>query len=389
MRGPRGRSNGPWLPARVPRFLDSRGGHSAPYDVSSILHAPRGARVARPGWGRFRLDWPATTSGRRCVSRRARAEVSWTAAGVRRYVFVPPTGRVYPGRRLAAADVSRSSSVVALPFRRVLRRTPDGRLWALCAPASRQAARRAPLLALARGTAEDELNEPAALRRRACHRPRYLRRPPRSALLPDARKANASAATPSSIERRPGAGAGSLVRPPEPTAPSVSSSLRQLSARAIARSCPAPTSAPRLPLTPPAQPRRAHQAIRAPDRASSGQVWDGNVGCKCPDVPTPHPRPPVARPAALVADSTPRSPAAAAEPHRRNALIVTPTRNVLVASQSRTRKQTCCAPTLAPPTRSRSSSPSKAGCARLARERRTSSAEAEAIAHRTADQLPR
>ena len=65
------------------------------------------------------------------VDRRGNAEVSWTAGGVRRYVFVPPTGRVYPGRRLAAADVSRSSSAVALPFRRVLRRTPDGRLWAL------------------------------------------------------------------------------------------------------------------------------------------------------------------------------------------------------------------------------------------------------------------
>lgn len=59
------------------------------------------------------------------------AEVSWTAGGMRRYVFVPPTGRVYPGRRLAAPDVSRSSNGVALPFRRVLRRTPDGRMWAL------------------------------------------------------------------------------------------------------------------------------------------------------------------------------------------------------------------------------------------------------------------
>jgi hypothetical protein len=59
------------------------------------------------------------------------AEVSWTTGGVRRYVFVPPTGRVYPGRRLTAADISRDSNAVALPFRRVLRRTPDGRLWAL------------------------------------------------------------------------------------------------------------------------------------------------------------------------------------------------------------------------------------------------------------------
>jgi hypothetical protein len=65
------------------------------------------------------------------VDGRGNAEVSWTAGGARRYVFVPPTGRVYPGRRLAAADVSRSSTEVVLPFRRVLRRTPDGRLWAL------------------------------------------------------------------------------------------------------------------------------------------------------------------------------------------------------------------------------------------------------------------
>ena len=65
------------------------------------------------------------------VDRQGNAEVSWTAGGVRRYVFVPPTGRVYPGRRLTAADVSRSSNAVALPFRRVLRRTPDGRLWAI------------------------------------------------------------------------------------------------------------------------------------------------------------------------------------------------------------------------------------------------------------------
>ena len=65
------------------------------------------------------------------VDGRGNAEVSWTAGGVRRFVFVPPTGRVYPGRRLAAVDISRSSNVVALPFLRVLRRTPDGRLWAL------------------------------------------------------------------------------------------------------------------------------------------------------------------------------------------------------------------------------------------------------------------
>jgi hypothetical protein len=59
------------------------------------------------------------------------AEVSWTAAGVRRFLLVPPAGRVFPGRRLEGADVSRTTMEPALPFRRVLRRTPDGRLWAL------------------------------------------------------------------------------------------------------------------------------------------------------------------------------------------------------------------------------------------------------------------
>ena len=65
------------------------------------------------------------------IDKLGNAEVSWTSGGTRRYVFVPPTGRVYPGRRLAGADVSRSTSAVALPFLRVLRQTTDGRLWAL------------------------------------------------------------------------------------------------------------------------------------------------------------------------------------------------------------------------------------------------------------------
>jgi len=59
------------------------------------------------------------------------AEISWSSGGSRRYLLVPPTGRVFPGRRLAGADVSRPAGAPAIPFRRVLRRTPDGRLWAL------------------------------------------------------------------------------------------------------------------------------------------------------------------------------------------------------------------------------------------------------------------
>lgn len=65
------------------------------------------------------------------VDARGNAEVSWTAGGARRYLLVPPTGRVFPGRRLSGRDVSAGTTSVSLPFRRVLRRTPDGRLWAL------------------------------------------------------------------------------------------------------------------------------------------------------------------------------------------------------------------------------------------------------------------
>ena len=65
------------------------------------------------------------------VDKAGNAEVSWTAGGVRRFLLVPPAGRVYPGRRLAGADVSRAVAAPPIPFRRILRRTPDGRLWAL------------------------------------------------------------------------------------------------------------------------------------------------------------------------------------------------------------------------------------------------------------------
>ena len=59
------------------------------------------------------------------------AEVSWTAGGRRNYLLVPPTGRFLPGARLPGPDVSRSTAAVAIPYRRALRRTPDGRYWAL------------------------------------------------------------------------------------------------------------------------------------------------------------------------------------------------------------------------------------------------------------------
>jgi hypothetical protein len=59
------------------------------------------------------------------------AEVSWTSRGARHTFLIPPRGRGLPGGRLPGRDVSRATSAVKLPFQRVVRRTPDGRYWAL------------------------------------------------------------------------------------------------------------------------------------------------------------------------------------------------------------------------------------------------------------------
>jgi hypothetical protein len=59
------------------------------------------------------------------------AEISWSQGGARRYVYVPARGRFLPGRRLSGADVSRPATDLRLPYQEVLRRTPDGRRWAL------------------------------------------------------------------------------------------------------------------------------------------------------------------------------------------------------------------------------------------------------------------
>jgi len=59
------------------------------------------------------------------------AEVSWSAGGVRRTLLVPPRGSVLPGARLPGRDVSRAARGIEIPFARVIRRTPDGRYWAL------------------------------------------------------------------------------------------------------------------------------------------------------------------------------------------------------------------------------------------------------------------
>ena len=65
------------------------------------------------------------------VDARGYAEVSWLERGERRTLLIPPAGRYLPGGRIQGPDVSRTASVPGLPFARVVRRTPDGRLWAL------------------------------------------------------------------------------------------------------------------------------------------------------------------------------------------------------------------------------------------------------------------
>jgi hypothetical protein len=59
------------------------------------------------------------------------AEVSWTQQGARRTVIVPAKGQLSHGGSLPGQDVSRPAALRGLAFARIVRRTPDGRLWAL------------------------------------------------------------------------------------------------------------------------------------------------------------------------------------------------------------------------------------------------------------------
>ena len=65
------------------------------------------------------------------VDAHGNAEVDWTENGVRKTMWVPPAGRYLPNGHISGPDVSKPASGVALPYLRVLRRTADGRLWAL------------------------------------------------------------------------------------------------------------------------------------------------------------------------------------------------------------------------------------------------------------------
>jgi hypothetical protein len=88
------------------------------------------------------LGTAATASGSMClcvrpldpslqVSSSGYAEVGWTTRdGHRRHAVVSPRGRVTFGARIQQDASSRARST-NLPLRAIVRRTPDGRLWAL------------------------------------------------------------------------------------------------------------------------------------------------------------------------------------------------------------------------------------------------------------------
>jgi hypothetical protein len=65
------------------------------------------------------------------VDARGNAEVSWSSGGTRRTMLIPATGLYLPGGRITTKDVSRPTTIPGLPFARVTRRGPDGRLYAL------------------------------------------------------------------------------------------------------------------------------------------------------------------------------------------------------------------------------------------------------------------
>jgi hypothetical protein len=65
------------------------------------------------------------------VDARGNAEVSWSSGGTRRTLLIPATGLYLPGGRISSKDVSRPTTVPGLPFAKVTRRGPDGKLYVL------------------------------------------------------------------------------------------------------------------------------------------------------------------------------------------------------------------------------------------------------------------
>ena len=66
------------------------------------------------------------------IARNGVAEVGWTTqSGVRRHALIYRNGTVRWGSRLRGRDNSSAAPDVELPFSVTVRRTPNGRLWAL------------------------------------------------------------------------------------------------------------------------------------------------------------------------------------------------------------------------------------------------------------------
>lgn len=65
------------------------------------------------------------------VDAKGNAEVKFASGGRTDTVIVPPKGQLYHGGTLPGSDVSKTARVPKLPFAVVVKRTPDGRLWAL------------------------------------------------------------------------------------------------------------------------------------------------------------------------------------------------------------------------------------------------------------------
>ena len=65
------------------------------------------------------------------VDAKGNAEIRFMSGGTRDVVIVPPRGQLYHGGSLPGVDVSKPATVPGLPFALVVRRTPDGRYWAL------------------------------------------------------------------------------------------------------------------------------------------------------------------------------------------------------------------------------------------------------------------
>ncbi len=84
--------------------------------------------VAQSAAASYGLGTNATSPALR-VDAKGNAEVSWTQSGARQVFIVPKSGEGYHGT-LAGADVSKPANV-ALSMSLVVRKTPDGTLWAL------------------------------------------------------------------------------------------------------------------------------------------------------------------------------------------------------------------------------------------------------------------